>query len=143
MAHPPLKAMLCTCRIHIFSTEHHGLRNTTGADISTPMKTRANALFPQSSQSSRQIYKEYAEDVYQRSETAMRQKIPTLLFLTGYTNTKLTGKYALSPERTNTKHHARRFVSRGLVGDKGNVCLCGSPSEVNSELAGFAQQASF
>lgn len=29
----PLKAMLCTCRIHIFSTDHQGLRNTTGADI--------------------------------------------------------------------------------------------------------------
>lgn len=29
----PLKAMLCTCRIHIFPTEHHDLRNTTDANI--------------------------------------------------------------------------------------------------------------
>lgn len=61
------------------------------------------------------MYKEYDEDVYQRSKTAMRQEFPTLLLLTGYTNTKLTGNYALTPERTNAKNQASRFVSRGLV----------------------------
>lgn len=49
------------------------------------------------------MYKEYDEDVYQHSKTAMRQEFPTLLFLTGYNNTKLTGKYTLTPERTNAK----------------------------------------
>ena len=109
--------------------------------FSTSIKTRANAAFPQSSQSGRQMYKEYDEVAYQRSKTAMRQEFPTLLFLTGYTNTKLTGKYALTPERTQKT----RQVDSCLVGWSkiGNVCLCGSTSEVNSELAGFALQISF
>lgn len=89
------------------------------------------------------MYKEYDEDVYQRSKTAMRQNFPTLLFLTGYTNTKLTGKYALSLEGTNAKYQARKFMSHGIVDEKGNVCLCSSMNDVNSELAGFGQQVSF
>lgn len=34
-------------------------------------------------------------------------------------------------------------MSHGLVDEKGNMCLCSSMNDVNSELAGFGQQVSF